>query len=95
MANPKNNFQKIPLHWTVQTILKKLGHVCEIAKVFDSKIILIYVAEKSISVNLLDRNEYLKILHIFGSETLDKSKKSLSKQWVGWRDTSQRRKHCK
>lgn len=39
----------------------------EIAKSFDSKLVLLYVAEKS-PINLLDRSEYLKILKDFGKK---------------------------
>ena len=39
-----------------------LSSACKITNAFNSKMILIYVVEKSLSLNLLDRKEYLKIL---------------------------------
>jgi len=44
---------------------KALKQACDLVEAFDSKIILIYVVEKSIPINLLDRKEYLKILRKF------------------------------
>ncbi len=59
---------------------KALQRACEIADVFNSKMILIYVVEKSIPINLLDRKEYLTILRKFGKKTLDEATKTLSKK---------------
>ena len=61
---------------------KALQRAIEIAERFGSKIILIYVIEKSIPVNLLDRSEYLKIIRKFGKKTLDKAKSHLSKKGI-------------
>lgn len=40
---------------------KALLHACDMAKTYQSHLILLYVVEKSLTVNLLDRKEYLKI----------------------------------
>ena len=56
---------------------KALQRAVEVAERFDSKIILIYVVEKSAPLNLLDRSEYLKIIRKFGKKTLDKAKSYL------------------
>ena len=56
---------------------KALQRAAELAEGFDSKIILIYVVEKSAPLNLLDRSEYLKIIRKFGKKTLDKAKSYL------------------
>ena len=61
---------------------KALQRACEIADMFDSKMILIYVVEKSIPINLLDRKEYLTILRKFGKKTLDDANKTLSKKGI-------------
>ncbi|MGH1521300.1 MAG: universal stress protein [Nitrosopumilus sp.] len=55
---------------------KVISHVCEIAKNYRSRLILLYVVEKSIPINLLDRKEYLKILREFGNKVLIKGKKN-------------------
>jgi nucleotide-binding universal stress UspA family protein len=49
---------------------KALLHACDMAKNYQSRLILLYVVEKSISINLLDRKEYLKILRKFGNKVL-------------------------
>lgn len=56
--------------------VKALLQACELAKIHKSKIFVIYVIEKSIPINLLDRNEYLGILKKFGKKTLEKSNKT-------------------
>ena len=59
---------------------KALLHACELAKLQNSKILLIYVVEKTIPINLLDRKEYLSILRKFGDKSLKKAEKiSLNK----------------
>ena len=55
---------------------------CDFSIAFDAEIILIYVVEKSIPVNILDQKEYLKILHKFGEKTLDNAKNILAKKQV-------------
>lgn len=61
---------------------KALLHACNMAKNFQSRLILLYVVEKSIPVNLLDRKEYLRILREFGNKVLIKGKKTTAKQGV-------------
>ena len=59
---------------------KALLHACELAKMQNSNIVLIYVVEKTIPINLLDRKEYLNILRKFGDKSLKKAEKiSLNK----------------
>ena len=60
---------------------KALNRASEITHAFDSKIILVYVIEKS-SINLLDRKEYLKMLRKFGKKTLDDANKTLAKKGI-------------
>ena len=55
---------------------KALLHACDMAKNYQSRLILLYVIEKSIPVNLLDRKEYLEILKKFGNDVLTKAKKT-------------------
>ena len=55
---------------------KALLHACDMAKNYESRLILLYVIEKSIPINLLDRQEYLKILRNFGNNVLIKAKKT-------------------
>ncbi|MBA4436022.1 MAG: universal stress protein, partial [Nitrosopumilaceae archaeon] len=76
-----NNFKTIlvPLDGSKYSE-KALQRACEIADVFDSKIILVYVVEKSLPINLLDRKEYLTILRKFGKRTLENGNKILSKK---------------
>ena len=76
-----NNFKTIlvPLDGSKYSE-KALQRACEIADVFDSKIILVYVVEKSLPINLLDRKEYLTILRKFGKRTLENANKTLSKK---------------
>ena len=49
---------------------KALLHACDLAKNYHSRIILLYVVEKTASLNLLDRKEYLEMLRKFGNKTL-------------------------
>ena len=56
---------------------------CKIANAFDSKIILVYVVEKSFPLNLLDRKEYLNILRQFGKKSLDTAVSMISKKKKG------------
>ena len=53
---------------------KALIHACELAKIYESNLILVYVVDKSPSLNLLDRREYLEILRKFGNKVLIKGK---------------------
>ena len=59
---------------------KALLHACNMAKNYQSHLILLYVVEKLISINLLDRKEYLKILRKFGNNVLIKAKKTTTLQ---------------
>ena len=78
-----NSFKKIlvPLDGSVYSE-KALKRACEFVDAFDSEIVLIYVVEKSIPLNLLDRKEYLGILRKFGNKVLDASKATLSKKGI-------------
>ncbi len=55
---------------------KALLHACDMAKNYHSRLILLYVVEKSIPINLLDRKEYLEILRKFGNKVLIKAKET-------------------
>jgi len=61
---------------------KALLHACDMAKNHKSRLILLYVVEKSIPVNLLDRKEYLEILKKFGNNVLTKAKETTTLQGV-------------
>lgn len=61
---------------------KALTHACEMAKNYKSRLILLYVVEKSIPINLLDRKEYLEILRKFGNKVLTKGKEMTTKRGV-------------
>jgi nucleotide-binding universal stress UspA family protein len=83
IKNNKSNFSKIlvPLDGSKYSD-KALLRASEIVKTFDSEIILLYVVEKSLPVNLLDRKEYLKILRNFGHKTLEKANDKLLKKGI-------------
>ena len=53
---------------------KALLQACDLAKNYQSNLILVYVVEKTRSLNLLDRKEYLQILRKFGNKVLIKGK---------------------
>ncbi len=78
-----NNFKKIlvPLDGSKYSE-KALQRACEFVEAFDSQLVLLYVVEKSIPINLLDRKEYLGILKKFGNKTLDKANLVLSKKGI-------------
>ena len=61
---------------------KSLERASEFVDAFGSNLILIYVVEKSIPINLLDRKEYLEILRKFGTNVLEKANKRLSKKGI-------------
>ncbi|QLH05861.1 universal stress protein [Nitrosopumilus ureiphilus] len=61
---------------------KALIHACEMAKSYQSRLILLYVVEKSIPINLLDRKEYLEILRKFGNKVLTNGKEITTKRGV-------------
>ena len=76
-----NNFKKIlvPLDGSKYSE-KALQRACELVEVFNSKLILLYVVEKSTPVNLLDRKEYMELIRKFGNKTLEKANHSVSKK---------------
>ena len=77
-----NNFKTILVPLDGSRYSKKaLQRAIEIAHAFDSKIILVYVAEKS-SINLLDRKEYMGMLRKFGKKTLDDAKLKTTKKGI-------------
>ena len=61
---------------------KSLERASEFVDAFGSSITLIYVVEKSIPINLLDRKEYLEILRKFGTNALEKANTKLSKKGI-------------
>jgi len=61
---------------------KALLHACDMAKNYKSRLILLYVVEKSLSINLLDKKEYLKILRKFGNKVLIKGKDITTQQGI-------------
>ena len=61
---------------------KALLHACDIAKNYQARLILLYVVEKSVPINLLDRKNYLEILRKFGNKVLIKSKEITTLQDV-------------
>lgn len=61
---------------------KAIQRACEVVNAFDSKLILLYVVEKSLPINLLDRKVYLKMVRKFGNKTLEKVNNVLSKKGI-------------
>ncbi len=61
---------------------KSLERASEFVDAFGSNLILIYVVEKSIPINLLDRKEYLDILRKFGTNVLEKANQKLLKKGI-------------
>lgn len=61
---------------------KALERASDFVSAFDSKIILLYVIEKPLPINFLDRKEYLDILQKFGNKTLNKASSTLSKKGI-------------
>lgn len=55
---------------------KALLQACDMAKNYQANLILVYVVDKSPSLNLLDKNEYLKMLRKFGEKVLLKGKET-------------------
>jgi nucleotide-binding universal stress UspA family protein len=53
---------------------KALLQACDLAKNYQANLLLLYVVENSLSINLLDRKEYLTILRKFGNKILNKGK---------------------
>ena len=61
---------------------KAIQYASDLSTAFDAEIVLVYVVEKSIPVNLLDQKEYLKILRKFGEKTLKNEMNILSKRQI-------------
>jgi len=61
---------------------KALLHACDMAKNNQSRLILLYVVEKLISINPLDRKAYLEMLRKVGNDVLVKGKKAALKQGI-------------
>jgi nucleotide-binding universal stress UspA family protein len=59
-----------------------LEHASDLVSAFDSKIILLYIIEKPLPINFLDRKEYLNILQKFGNKTLNKANDLLLKNGI-------------
>jgi nucleotide-binding universal stress UspA family protein len=59
---------------------KALLQACDLAKNYQANLILVYVVDKSHSLNLLDRKEYLEILRKFGNKVLIKGKQTAKNQ---------------
>ena len=78
-----NNFEKIlvPIDGSKYSE-KALERACELVKVFDSKLVLMYVVEKSVPLNFLDRKEYLEILQKLGNKILNNANLSISKKGI-------------
>ncbi len=78
-----NNFKKIlvPVDGSKYSD-NALKRACELVEAFDSKIVVVYVVEKSIPINLLDRKEYLEILGKFGKKTLDRANTILAEKEI-------------
>ncbi len=55
---------------------KALLQACDLAKNYQANLILVYVIDKPLSLNLLDRKEYLGILRKFGNKVLIKGKQT-------------------
>ena len=54
---------------------KALLHACYMARNYHSKLIILYVVDKSFPINMLDRKEYLGILRKFGNKVLNDGKR--------------------
>ena len=83
MNTNSNSFKKIlvPLDGSKYSE-KALQRACEVLNAFDSKIILLYVVEKSIPINFLDRKVYLEMVRKFGHKTLEKANNILLKKGI-------------
>lgn len=62
--------------------MKALLQACNIAKNYQSNLILVYVVDKPLSLNLLDRKEYLKILRKFGEKVLLNGKQAANLEGI-------------
>jgi len=61
---------------------KALIQACELTKSYNGKLFVMYVVDKSIPLNLLDRNEYLRLLRKYGKKTIEKASQIAEKRGV-------------
>lgn len=61
---------------------KALIHACELARMHKAILLLIYVVDKSVPLNFLDRKEYLTLLRNYGKKVLKKASKTTTKKGV-------------
>jgi nucleotide-binding universal stress UspA family protein len=61
---------------------KALLHACDLAKNYQANLVLLYVVEKSFSINLLDKKEYLEMLRKFGNKVLIKGKEMTTNRGI-------------
>ena len=61
---------------------KALIQACNIAKSSESKVYIIFVAEKSPTLNLLDRKEFVTMLRNYGKKVLQKAEKIAIKEGI-------------
>jgi nucleotide-binding universal stress UspA family protein len=61
---------------------KALIQACDMTKNYRANLILTYIVDKSHSLNLLDKNEYLKMLRKFGEKVLIKGKEMAKDEGV-------------
>ena len=74
---------------------KALRRACDLVDVSDSELILIYVVEKLMPLNLLDRKEYLKMLRKFGAKTLEKANDVVRKKGISAKNFVEGGKYCR
>lgn len=61
---------------------KALLHACELAKSYNGKLFVMYVVDKSIPLNLLDRKEYLQLLRKYGKKTIQQASEITKKNGI-------------
>jgi nucleotide-binding universal stress UspA family protein len=61
---------------------KALAHACELAKAQKAVLLLIYVVDKSIPINFLDRKEYLSMLRKYGEKIMKKASSTTNQRGV-------------
>ena len=61
---------------------KALAHACELAKMHKAVLLLIYVVDKSIPLNFLDRREYLTLLRNYGKKIMKKASSTANQRGV-------------
>ena len=62
--------------------IKALIQACDVAKSSKSKVHIIFVAEKTPTLNLLDRKEFLSMLKNYGKRILKKAEKIAIKEGI-------------